>query len=61
MTMQPVMEAGSLTKFYGRRRGVEDLAFTVRTGEIFGCLTAEEQGQLTRLLDRIAESLNPPA
>ena len=32
----------------------------LRSHKIFGCLTAEEQAQLTRLLDRIAESLNPP-
>lgn len=30
-------------------------------GELFSCLTTEEQRQLTRLLDRIAESLGPPA
>lgn len=35
--------------------------YVVVAGEIFGCLTAEEQRQLTRLLDRIAESLDPPA
>lgn len=33
----------------------------VAGGEIFSCLTTEEQRQLTRLLDRIAESLDPPA
>ncbi|UXA17234.1 MarR family winged helix-turn-helix transcriptional regulator [Mycobacterium sp. SMC-4] len=34
--------------------------YVVVAGDIFSCLTAEEQRQLTRLLDRIAESLNPP-
>ncbi|ORB29049.1 MarR family winged helix-turn-helix transcriptional regulator [Mycolicibacterium parafortuitum] len=35
--------------------------YVVAAGEVFGCLTAEEQRQLTRLLDRITESLDPPA
>ncbi|QFS93514.1 transcriptional regulator SlyA [Mycobacterium sp. THAF192] len=35
--------------------------YVVVAGEVFGCLSSEEQSQLTRLLDRIAESLNPPA
>ncbi|CAN3130652.1 Transcriptional regulator, MarR family [Mycobacterium sp. smrl_JER01] len=35
--------------------------YVVVAEEIFSCLSAEEQRQLTRLLDRIAESLNPPA
>ncbi len=35
--------------------------YVVVAGEIFSCLTTEEQRQLTRLLDRIAESLDPPA
>jgi len=35
--------------------------YLVVAAEIFSCLTSEEQSQLTRLLDRIADSLNPPA
>jgi len=35
--------------------------YVVVAEEIFGCLTTAEQRQLTRLLDRIAESLDPPA
>ncbi len=35
--------------------------YVVVAGEIFGCLTADEQRELTRLLDRIAESLDPAA
>lgn len=35
--------------------------YVVVAGEIFSCLTVEEQRQLTRLLDRIAESLDSPA
>lgn len=35
--------------------------YVVVAGEIFSCLTNEEQSQLIGLLDRIAESLNPPA
>lgn len=34
--------------------------YVVVAGEIFSCLTTDEQRQLTRLLDRIAESLDPP-
>ena len=35
--------------------------YVVVAGDIFGCLTAEEQRELTRLLDRVAQSLDPPA
>ena len=35
--------------------------YVVVAEEIFSCLTTEEQRQLTRLLERIAESLGPPA
>lgn len=35
--------------------------YVVVAGEIFSCLTTEEQRELTRLLDRITESLDPPA
>ena len=35
--------------------------YVVVAGEIFSCLTTDEQRQLTRLLDRITESLDPPA
>ena len=34
--------------------------YVVVAGEIFSCLTTEEQRELTRLLDRITESLEPP-
>lgn len=35
--------------------------YVVVAGEIFGCLSADEQRRLTELLDRIAESLDPQA
>lgn len=35
--------------------------YLVAAGEIFSCLTSEEQRELTRLLDRIGESVDPPA
>lgn len=35
--------------------------YIVVAAEIFSCLTSEEQSELTRLLDRIAESVQPPA
>jgi ABC-type uncharacterized transport system ATPase subunit len=38
VTAPPIIQAQSLTKFYGRDVGVERLDFTVEQGEIFGFL-----------------------
>lgn len=31
----PTIEAEGLTKFYGRHRGIEDVAFAATPGEVF--------------------------
>ncbi len=44
----PIQVEG-LTRFYGRNRGVEDLAFTVERGEIFGFLGPNGAGKTTTI------------
>ena len=36
--MPSIIEASSLTKSYGSRRGISDVTFTVEEGEVFGFL-----------------------
>jgi ABC-2 type transport system ATP-binding protein len=43
------VEARSLTKLYGRDRGVEDLEFEVERGEIFGLLGPNGAGKTTTI------------
>jgi ABC-2 type transport system ATP-binding protein len=45
----PVVQGRSLTKFYGRDRGVEDLDFSVEPGEIFGFLGPNGSGKTTTI------------
>jgi len=45
----PAIELMGLTKFYGRRRGVEDLTFDVAPGEVFGFLGPNGAGKTTTL------------
>ncbi|HEC80932.1 MAG TPA: ABC transporter ATP-binding protein [Thermoplasmatales archaeon] len=44
-----VIETKSLTKYYGKTRGVEDLTFSVRKGEIFGFLGPNGAGKTTTI------------
>ncbi len=44
-----VIEVEHLSKSYGRRRGVEDLTFSVRAGEIFGYLGPNGAGKTTTI------------
>jgi len=44
-----VIEIASLTKRYGKRRGIEDVTFDVRRGEIFGFLGPNGAGKTTTL------------
>ncbi len=48
MDSHPIQVNG-LTRFYGRNRGVEDLAFTVERGEIFGFLGPNGAGKTTTI------------
>ena len=43
------IQVNGLTRFYGRNRGVEDLAFTVERGEIFGFLGPNGAGKTTTI------------
>jgi len=45
----PVIEVACLTKWYGRRRGVEDVSFDVAPGEAFGFLGPNGAGKTTTI------------
>ena len=45
----PTLEFSSLTKRYGKARGVEDISFSVEAGEIFGYLGPNGSGKTTSL------------
>ncbi len=49
MTTAPVIETTGLTKWYGRQRGVEDVAFSVAEGEAFGFLGPNGAGKTTTI------------
>jgi ABC-2 type transport system ATP-binding protein len=44
-----VIETNNLTKYYGKIKGVEDLSFTVKKGEIFGFLGPNGAGKTTTI------------
>jgi ABC-2 type transport system ATP-binding protein len=44
-----VIETKELTKFYGKIKGVEDLSFSVKKGEIFGFLGPNGAGKTTTI------------
>jgi len=43
------IEANSLTKWYGRSRGIEDVTFAIERGEIFGYLGPNGSGKTTTI------------
>lgn len=45
----PALRTDGLTKYYGDVRGVEDLSFTVETGEVFGFLGPNGAGKTTTI------------
>jgi ABC-2 type transport system ATP-binding protein len=47
--MTSVIEAFGLTKSYGRRRGIVDVGFEVREGEVFGFLGPNGAGKTTTI------------
>ena len=47
--MPDVIETDGLTKRYGRRRGIEDVTFAVREGEVFGFLGPNGSGKTTTI------------
>jgi ABC-2 type transport system ATP-binding protein len=49
MTTAPVIRTESLTKRYGKRRGVEDVTFEVNRGEVFGFLGPNGAGKTTTM------------
>ena len=44
-----VIEIENLTKYYGKIKGVEDLTFSVKKGEIFGFLGPNGAGKTTTI------------
>ncbi|GES25112.1 ABC transporter [Acrocarpospora pleiomorpha] len=47
--MTAVVEAEGLTKFYGQRRGLEDLDLSIQPGEVFGYLGPNGSGKTTTI------------
>lgn len=47
--MTAVVQAEGLTKYYGERRGLEDLTLEIRPGEIFGYLGPNGAGKTTTI------------
>jgi ABC-2 type transport system ATP-binding protein len=47
--MASAIEATGLTKWYGKRRGILDLAFSVEDGEVFGFLGPNGAGKTTTI------------
>ncbi len=47
--MENIIEISHLTKSYGKHRGVSDISFTVREGEIFGFLGPNGAGKSTTI------------
>ena len=47
--MQNILQAVGLTKYYGSKRGVEGLDFSIREGEIFGVLGPNGSGKTTTI------------
>jgi len=45
----PIIEATQLTKWYGRRRGIENVTLAVAAGEIFGFLGPNGAGKTTTI------------
>jgi ABC-2 type transport system ATP-binding protein len=46
---EAVINAVNLTKYYGRRRGIEDVTFSVQKGEIFGFLGPNAASKTTTI------------
>lgn len=44
-----IIEINQLSKYYGPRRGVEDISFTVKAGEIFGFIGQNGAGKTTTI------------
>ena len=44
-----IIEIDNLSKFYGKQRGIEDVTFSVREGEIFGFLGSNGAGKSTTI------------
>ena len=47
--MADVIVAEHLTKYYGKQRGVIDLSFSVKPGEVFGYLGPNGAGKTTTI------------
>jgi ABC-2 type transport system ATP-binding protein len=49
VTDPPAIETEGLTKWYGRHRGIEEVSFEVRSGEVFGFLGPNGAGKTTTI------------
>ena len=47
--MSDLIETHNLTKNYGRQRGIHNVTFTIKTGEVFGFLGPNGAGKSTTI------------
>ena len=44
-----IIEVSNLTKFYGKTKGIENVSFDIKEGEIFGLMGPNGAGKTTTL------------
>ena len=49
-----VIEINQLSKYYGKQRGIEDVTFSVKQGEIFGFIGPNGAGKSTTIRTLLA-------
>lgn len=52
--MANVIEIDKLTKYYGKHKGIEDITFSVKKGEVFGFIGPNGAGKSTTIRTLLA-------